>query len=235
MRYVFTLAVMFLLVGLPGQAQDPAPQQVLTSTSLAPASAEKPEEDTPEEVPTALVERIQVVGGTITRISLFDNRVVVVTMRDHQKQFFFRKWTLSTAEYSVYFNALLKCATRAGLVHHENLDEDQSVSTIYLRLPGRKPRRFRISPLQVQDIATSSLSSILDDIQQRVSSLAPSAEALQHWQPKEGDRVELYDGSFATVDEVREEGVIILQHEETSILEVVPFEARAKVIFRIIQ
>ncbi len=87
----------------------------------------------------------------------------------------------------------------------------------------------------MQDLSTNRLNGILDDIQAKVQDMPPAAEALRRWQPREGDRVELFSGRTAVVDEVRDNGAIVLQHDDVSILELVPAEARANVIYRILQ
>ena len=228
------LTALLTYFSCPLAAQEKGLHEVVTTDSLTTGTEAKEKKEIAERVPEALVERIQTVGETTTRISLFNNRVAVVTMRDQGAQFFFRKWTLGEAEYSVYLKALSSCAHKAGLSNHEDFDNRAYHARIYLHLSERPSRHFSYSPLQVQDLATSRLTGILDDIQERVSSLPPSAEVLQHWRPKEGDRVELFNGSFAIVDEIRGGGVIVLQYEETSILEVVPYEAWSHVIFRIL-
>ncbi len=227
------IALLFPAVALLAQETDR--HEIVTTDSLrAGAQEEQNQEDTPERVPVAIVERVQLIGKTTTRLSFFDNRVIIVTMREGGKQFFFRKWTMGEAEYSVYLKALMSCVGQAGLSRHENIDEEDSHAKIYLNIPGRKSRSFSFSPLQVQDLATTRLNAILDDIQKWVASMPPSAEELQHWKPEEGDRVELFNGTLATVEEVQEGGVIILQYDETSILEVVPHDAWSKIIFRLL-
>ena len=51
---------------------------------------------------------------------------------------------------------------------------------------------------------------------------SPSQEALRLWQPEIGDLVELYVGGTATVTEVREDGLLIMEKTETGIILAVP-------------
>lgn len=216
--------------------EDSAPRhEVLSTEMMSIEKSSQPAAADPTRVPMVLVERVLTIGRNITRITLFDNRVAVTTVRENGKQVFFRKWTFAETEYQIYLKALAGCVPKAGLTRHENVDSPNTIASVSMHLKGMAERSFTYSPFQVQDISSARLISVLDDIQERVRSMPPSAEELQFWQPKEGDRVELYNGSFARVDEVRETGVLVLQHEETSIIEVVPFEAWAKIIFRIVK
>ena len=115
-----------------------------------------------------------------------------------------------------------------------SLDNDDSEVTITLRLPGNPPRRIHFSPLQVLALDTNRLMAALDDLERRVAQTSPSHEALRTWKPKDGDRVELFTGTLATVDEVRDDGVIILIHDDTGIIEVVPAAQASQVILQVL-
>jgi len=233
MKYALFLLV-FITSNLSAQ-QNPVQLHIFDTASEV--EEEKPggAPNQPLRVPSVLVERILTLGKQRTRISLFDNRVAVVTIRENGKQVFFRMWTLSSIEYDAYVKAFGTSISDAGLKERDIVEAPGADALIHLGFPGYPEREFHYSPLQILDLPTGRLISILDDLEKRISSIAPSAEELQHWQPEEGDRVELYNGMIARVEELREGGVIVLQYEETFILQVVPFEAWPDVIFRILK
>jgi hypothetical protein len=81
----------------------------------------------------------------------------------------------------------------------------------------------------------SRILAALDDLQLQVFESSPSAEAMRTWEPRKGDRVELFSGAMATVIEVWDDGLVILEHEATYVRETVPFAAREKVILRVVE
>jgi len=227
--------LLFLTAATLFAQQAPVELHIFSSSSEDEAVKAEEEPDQPITVPSALVERIVTLGERKSRISLFDNRVTVVTIRENGKQVFFRKWTLNKIEFDAYIKAFETCISKAGLQIGDSIETPDAIALIRLSFPGQNLREFQFSPFQILDLSTSRLNSILDDLEKRVSSIAPSAEELQTWQPKENDRIELYSGMIARVEEVREDGSIVLQHEETSILELVPHDAWPDVIFRILK
>ncbi len=143
MRLRLSLAAALILLAasmLP--AGDKEKHRILTTDSLNVQEQEDDSLSEPATVPVALVERIQTVGATTTRITLFNNRVAVVTMREKGKQFFFRKWTLGKEEFEVYLRALKTVVNSAGLRRHNNIDAEDIRARIFLHLPGMEPRSF---------------------------------------------------------------------------------------------
>jgi len=198
------------------------------------SSGEQEPEDTPR-VPRCLVERIRTVGEKRTRVSLFDNGVAVVTIRQGDQQVFFRKCTLDPLEFKVYLEALEGCADQAGRKEPTTIETSSGNAEVRLSMPGDQPRSFEYSLFQVPDLSTAHLLSLLDDLEHHVSSMRPSAEQLRTWEPEEGQRVELYNGSFARITEVREDGVIVLEEEETLMSRIVPRKEWPDVIFRLVE
>jgi len=187
-----------------------------------------------QQVPTALVERHRTINDTATRITLFDNRMAVTTVRVDGKQVFFRQLSLPIEEFDVYLQVLEEVADTAQGEPQSFLEDGDSEVTISLHLQGHSPRTIRFSPLQVLGLDTNRLMVALDDLERRVAETSPSHEALRTWQPHKGDRVELFNGSKATVDEVRDDGVIVLIHDDTSIIEAVQGENASLVILRVL-
>ena len=185
-------------------------------------------------VPEVLVERHTTVGDTTRRITLFDNRMAVASVQVDGEQVFLRKLSLAETEFAVYVQVLEEVADAARGHDEPVFDDGEGSAIITLDLPGKAPRTIRFSVLQVLDLETSRLVSALDDLELRVSEASPSQEALRHWTPREGDRVELFTSTLATVSEVRENGLIVLTHDGTGIIEVVPVDQAARVILRVL-
>ena len=53
------------------------------------------------------------------------------------------------------------------------------------------------------------------------------------WEPRKGDRVELLNGIFATVIEIRDDGILILEQDGTYIRESISPQVRDQVILRV--
>ncbi|MCD4750897.1 MAG: hypothetical protein K8R59_16100 [Thermoanaerobaculales bacterium] len=187
-----------------------------------------------EEIPNAVVERHRFLLDRSTRVSLFDNRMAVATVREGDQQVYFRQLTLPEEEYEIYLRAILEVAETAGQGARVPIKSNDKDAVIYLNAPGYPPRTIFYSPLAVPKIHTARLLGVLDDIELRVRESSPSQEALRHWLPKKGDRVELLTGVGATVFEIHENGVVILAYTDTGILEVVPVEERPNVILRVL-
>ncbi len=190
---------------------------------------------TARQAPDVIVERHWHSGDRAVRVTLFDNRVAVTTVREGNRQVFMRKLTLSEIEFSVYREAIAEVAAEAGLEDRVPIETLDSGASVTLRFSDGTFRTFTYTPLQVLDLPTGRLVAILDDIQQRVADSTPSEEALKSWIPVEGDVVELYVGGTATVTEVREDGIIVLEQDDTEIILVVPPNERHLIILRVIE
>jgi len=188
-----------------------------------------------QRVPEVIIERHWHSGDRAVRVTLFDNRVAVTTVREGGRQVFMRKLTLGEVEFSVYREAIAEVAAEAGLEDRVPIETLDSGATVTLRLPDGSSRTFTYTPLQVLDLATGRLVAVLDDIQQRVAAASPSEEILKSWDPVEGDVVELYTGGTATVTEVREDGIIVLEQDDTGVILVVPPNERHLIILRVIE
>jgi hypothetical protein len=196
---------------------------------------------TPAPVPTPVVsapqpvaERIVTLGQRAVRLSLFDNRVAVVSVREQERQVFFRRLTLGETEYEVYRDALMR---DAGAVVGRGRSPGLTVAAEGLIRVQSRPGsviEVRYSVGAVLDLVTTRLVATLDDLERRVSETSPSHEELLSWEPAPGDEVELYDGTRATVSEVFENGIIFLAYEETAIIEVVTPEQRSQRIMQVV-
>lgn len=185
-------------------------------------------------VPTVLVERHRTLGNTTTRVTLFDNRMAVATVREDGEQVFLRQLTLDTIEFSVYVQVLEEVADTAGREGDSSVDSDEAEVLITISLPEMTPREIRFSPLQVLGLETARLTAMLNDLELRVCETSPSHEALRDWIPSVGDRVVLFTETRATVSEVRENGMVVLVHDDTGIIELVPKAQLSQVIMRVL-
>lgn len=188
------------------------------------------------QAPVAVAERTVTRGEVSTRVSLFSNRVVVVAVHRQGDLDFMRHITLPEEQYMVYL------ATFQGSA--EELDERPIVSRVdtfdaevvlTLHVGPEAPRVIRFSPMSGMKLPLARIMGALDDLQLQVLEASPSAEAMHAWKPQKGDRVELLNGSFATVVEVWEEGLVVLVHDQTYIREAVPADARDQVILRVME
>ena len=177
-----------------------------------------------QDVPNVIVERHWFHGDRAVRITLFDNKMAVTTVREKGLQVFLRQLTLGDGEYDIYIRAMSEVAGSAGGVDRVPVETIDSGARVSLNLPGISPSVFSYSPLQVLDLPTARLVAALDDLQLRVTEASPSQEALRLWEPAVDDLVELFVGGTARVTEVREDGVLVMEQSDTGIILVVPRE-----------
>ena len=106
---------------------------------------------------------------------------------------------------------------------------------ITLHIGPDAPRTIRFSPMSIVKLPLGRIQGALDDLQLQVLEASPSAEAMRIWEPAKGDRVELMNGTTATVVEVWDGGLLMLEHDLTYIREAVPQEMRDQVILRVVE
>ena len=188
------------------------------------------------QAPVPVVERTVTQGEVATRVSLFSNRVVVVTTRHGGVQDFMRRITIPENQYMVYLGTFQTAAVE--------LDEQPVTSRvatseaeviISLHVGPDAPRLIRFSPMSIVKLPLGRIQGALDDLQLQVLEASPSAEALRTWKPKKGDRVEMMNGTNATVIEVWEEGLLMLEYDLTYIREAVPPDTRDQIILRVVE
>jgi len=187
------------------------------------------------QAPIPVAERVVTQNETATRVTLFSNRAVVVTIRTNEEQEFMRRITLPDDQYMIYLAAFQSNA--------EELDEKPIKSNIetatasvalVLHVGPDAPRMIRFSPMATVTLPLSRIMNALDDLQEQVIEASPSFEEVRAWTPKRGDRVQLMNGGFAQVVEVWSEGWLVLEHEGTFIREMVSPEARDQVVLHVL-
>ncbi len=188
------------------------------------------------QAPVPVVERTVTQGEVATRVSLFSNRVLVVTVRRGDEQDFMRRITLPDSEYMVYLGSFQTAAEELDQKPvSSEVNTSQAEVVITLHIGPDAPRLIRFSPMSILKLPLGRIQGALDDLQLRVLEASPSAEAMRTWEPAKGDRVELMNGITATVVEVWEEGLLILEHDLTYVRESVAPDVRDQVILRVLE
>jgi hypothetical protein len=145
------------------------------------------------QAPVAVAERTITRGEVATRVSLFSNHVVVVTVRRGDEQDFFRRLTLPEDQYMVYLASFQTAANELG---EKPISSEVSTSNaevvVSLHVGPDSPRVIRFSPMSGVDLPLARIMGALDDLELQVFEASPSAEAMRVWEPKEGDRVERF-------------------------------------------
>jgi len=208
------------------------PLLLLLSQSLVAASSAP----TPARAPGVVVERVVEFGPLVRRLTLFTNRVAVVSIREGERHLILRRLTLGENEYAAYVVAIGRCLEQIP----ESGDspvvvEGRGHGVITTRVGSGAPRKIEYWNLAALDLATGRLVAVLDDIGERVVTSNPAEEELLGWAPAVGDVVELSTGERATVTEVREDGVLVLDLERSPLLEEVAPEHWAQRIRRLVE
>lgn len=180
--------------------------------------------------PEPLVERFVTVGDTSIRLSLFDNRMAVLSVRRRSERTLLRKRSLDEASFAVYLNAV--AALRDAALAGRGPSSERGIGSAEIRISreGQAPAVVRYSPGTVLDLPTGRLVAVLDDLEAQLRATSESFEDLQQWQPQRGDVVRLYTGDLATIQDVADDGLVVLRHHGSGMVEYVPLEARAQVI-----
>ena len=187
------------------------------------------------QAPVPVAERVVTQKDTATRVTLFSNRAVVVTVRRDDEQDFLRRITLPDDQYMIYLTAIRSNAEELDeLPIKSNVETATAGVALVLHVGPDAPRILRFSPMATLSLPLSRIMSALDDLQEQVFEASPSFEEIRAWTPKRGDRVQLMNGEYARVVEVWAEGLLVLEHEGTFIREMVPPGSRDRVILHIV-
>lgn len=188
------------------------------------------------QAPDPIAERFVTYRGRTTRTTLFNNRSVVVSIREGDRQGFVGHITLDQADFEVYVSIITAGADALGDNPIDSkIDTAEASVTVILHIGPDAPRLIHFSPMAAVSMPLSRILGALDDLQDQVLTASPSEEELRSWVPNKGDLVQLFSGGYAVVVEVWDEGTIVLEHEETFIREVVPADVRDQVILHVVE
>lgn len=188
------------------------------------------------QTPVPVVERTVTQGDVATRVSLFSNQVVVVTVRRDGVQDFMRSMTLPDDQYMVYLATFQANAEELDdRPISSRVDTANAEVVLSLHVGPDAPRLIRFSPMSTFRLPLARIIGALDDIQFQAFEASSSAEAMRVWEPRKGDRVELFNGTTATVVEVWDDGLLILEHDQTYVRESISPGVRDQVILRVVE
>ncbi len=189
----------------------------------------------PSTAPSAIVERTLRHGARTTRVSLFDNRVAVVSSREEDRVTV-RRLTLREPEFAAVLRVIEIAAAERPTVAVHDTHRDPTPGEILLHL-GRSgtPERLPYSPLLMPELRTRQLLAALDDVETMVLEAPPWADAIRAWAPAVGDRVRLWDGVDGTVVELLPDGYVMVQRDVTWIRDVVPPNDREQMVVAILE
>lgn len=187
------------------------------------------------QAPVPVVERISDHRGRITRVTLFSNHVVIVSIRSETENFVHQA-TLNFDEHMVYLQALEECAKEIG---HEPITSDvesrDSRTKLILHIGPDAPRILVYSPLASLNLPAARIASIIDDIENRAMASLPGEFEIKQWEPALGERVELRQGGEAYVTAIGDDGTIVLSQIDGPVSYTVAKDNRVNVVLRVVE
>ena len=186
------------------------------------------------QAPIPVVERITDHRGRVTRVTLFSNHVVIVSIRSDTDDYIHMA-TLNFDEHMVYLQALEECANEIGSEPITSDVESRDSSTrLILHIGPNAPRILEYSPLASLDLPAARIASIVDDIENRAMATLPGEFEIKRWEPALGDRVELRQGGEAYVTAIDEDGTIVVSQVNGPVSYTVAMENRVDIVLRVI-
>lgn len=187
------------------------------------------------QTPVPVAERLTTHLGRATRVSLFSNHVVVVSINSDTEDFI-HQTTLDFDEYMVYLQALNAAAAEIGAEPiGSHVESRESMTALVLHIGPDAPMLFRYSPLSSLSLPVSTISSVMDDLQNRAMAALPGEFEIKQWKPEIGDCVELRQGGRACVSVVSKDESIVLRREDIAMTYTVTKANRSEVILKIIE
>ncbi|MCG6963883.1 MAG: hypothetical protein LJE95_11510 [Acidobacteria bacterium] len=172
-------------------------------------------------VPSPVVERIVTRGDSRTRLSLFDNRVAVVSLSEDGVQTVVRRRTLSAEAYLGYLAAVTETLPGLDALEPQQDLPADNVGVITLHVGEGPERVVRYATLRSPKLALGRLLATLDDLQTVVMETKPAHDRLAIWEPRRGDRLRMVTGQTAVVVEVHDDGGVVVEYEDVGVIEYV--------------
>ncbi len=187
----------------------------MNATLLALALALAPQAATPPpHAPRELVERLIPEASGVRRLTVFADGSAVLSAPTGSGRLL-RRRTLERDELVALLGTV-----REALPGLERLAADSAgPAVLRLRRPGSGLLVLRYDPSRVPPLPLGRVLAALDDLEAQLREAPQVAEAVRGWAPRPGDRVELWGGGTAVVTEVREGGVVVLEHEGSPAIE----------------
>ncbi|MEE4273293.1 MAG: hypothetical protein V2I67_16585 [Thermoanaerobaculales bacterium] len=187
------------------------------------------------QAPTAVAEKITTHIETTTRVSLFSNRLVVVSVRSETDDFIHRA-EIEPDEYMVYLQTLEDAAeTLSNNPVSSDVESDASSTTLIVNVGPDAPMTFTFSPLATLDLSLGKIVMVMEDIRIQALEVLPGEIELAHWQPEIGDCVELRQGGRACVIFLEEDETVVLRREDIAMTYMVAPEDRAGIILKLVE
>ncbi len=172
-------------------------------------------------VPSPVVERVVTIDSSTTRLSLFDNRVAVVSLAKDGLQTLVRRRTLSEEAYIGYLAAMTEALPGLDVLEPQQDLPVVGVGVVTLHV-GKGPERIlRYATRRSPELALGRLLAMLDDLQKVVLDTKPAHDALASWTPQRGDRVRMVTGQTAEVIEVHDDGGVVVRYVDVGVIEFV--------------
>jgi hypothetical protein len=188
------------------------------------------------QAPIPVVERVFTDGEVATRVTLFSNRVVVVSIAQNGVHGYFKHIALPPDQYLIYLGILQRAVEELGEKPVTSaVSTPRSQIALTLHIGPDSPRKIEFSPMATVSLPLAQISGAVNDLEHLVRESSPSSETIKGWDPKRGDRVELMVGDYARVTEVLDDGFLVLEHEDTYIREIVGPDVRDEVILRVVE
>ena len=182
------------------------------------------------QAPSPVAERTLEVRGQSTRVTLFDNRLAVVSMHAGDGDPVVRTLRLSEAEYGTWVGILERSMAAEEDEIESSVQALDAVCRVRVYVGPDAPYSFEMPPAAAVDRYLRQVLDVLDAIEKQVLEAPAWYEKVTGWEPAVGDRVRLARGNLATVVELVDDGIIIVEHDGTWVREVIPPEARVAVI-----
>lgn len=187
-------------------------------------------------VPTAVVERVVSGDRQTVRLTVFNDRVAVVSKQEDGEQVFFRLLTLEAEEYEALREVVLADAPAAAAAAlRRGAGVGGARARVRIVMDDGSVVEIPYQTGTLLDLAGARLVAVLDDLEDRVSEVSEYYEQLRAWQPEKGDLVELVTGVRARVVDVHSDGSVTLAHEDVFIRERVPEDSRSERIRRVVE
>jgi hypothetical protein len=91
--------------------------------------------------------------------------------------------------------------------------------TLSLKLADGASLTVHFDPRRIPSLKLGRVLSALDDLQSQLLEGPEENVEVARWKPAVGDRVELWGGDTAVVSDIPQNGVVVLQHEGSPVIE----------------